>query len=527
MTGRVRSGMALAVGSWAAALAGAGCAGTMPSQTVDSGLRMPVPQGQTYTAATRPTEARLPTATQPATSQPAEPTHFVLVPMSIIRLTFNRQPAIKADYHAFKAEEARYDFFYTSRDAFTPGVRLANELSGDRDPNDGKSRQRTHEAEFFVTKQFFDTSRLDLAAGYRAGDEYWGGDRTSHSFVKGSLLYPLWTSRPALQRASEDIERQNDLRDAQLEYLQTVRFRVRESFFYYSGALRLGGRVAVNTQWLQDLRSLARRVQATQSASATEDLQRVEAEIETVDAEYRDLEGRRQVEVEAVKGAIGLPFDASIDILDKPFNPFAGRPYDQIIAESVAHDPEIAILNNAVRSAEAQLDLARRGKWDASLELAGESNLEGTQDDQGESYWNVTATALLSAVDPRITSSLEREALANIERNREAIRARKNEIHVEAIGPMVRLDTLRTNVAKLTQNLPRYVEDYEKGLAEYDRGALNIDDLLARRRTLAEQQTQIVHARQDIVVDVARLCAATGKYFDLVAEATAAPGSGH
>jgi len=514
------------VAAWAAALAGAGCAGTTPSQTVDSGLRMPVPQGQTYTATTRPAKARWPSATQPATSQPAEPTHFVLVPMSIIRLTFDRQPAIKADYHAFKAEEARYDFFYTSRDAFTPGVRLSNELSGDRDPNDGKSRERNHEAELFMTKQFFDTSRLDLSAGYHAGDEYWGGDRSSHSFVKGSLLYPLWTSRQALQRASEDIERQNDLRDAQLEYLQTVRFRIRESFFYYSGALRLGGRVDVNEQWLDDLRSLARRVQANQGPSSTEDLQRIEAEIETVDAEYRDFVGRRQVEVEALKGAIGLPFEASIDILDKPFNPFAGRPYDQVLAESIASDPEVAILNNAVRSAEAQLDLARRGKWDASLELAGESSLEGTQDDQGESSWNVSATALLSAVDPRITGSLEREALANIERNREAIRARKNEIHVEAIGPMVQLDTLRTNVVKLPRNLPRYVEDYQKGLDEYGRGALNIDDLLARRRTLAERQTEIVHARQDIVVNVALLCAATGKFFELVEEATAAPEAG-
>jgi len=524
MTGQIRSGSGLAVAVWAALLAAAGCAGTMPSQTVDSGLRMPVPQDQTYTAATtRPTKARSPSATQPATSQPTEPTHFVLVPMSIIRLTFDRQPAIKADYHSFKAEEARYDFFYTSRDAFTPGVRLSNELSGDRDPNDGKSRERRHEAEFFVTKQFFDTSRLDLAAGYRAGDQYWGGDRSSHSFVKGSLLYPLWTSRQALQRASEDIERQNDLRDAQLEYLQTVRFRIRDSFFFYSGALRIGGRVDVNEQWLDDLRALTRRVQVNEDSAHAEDLQRVEAEIETVDAEYRDLEGRRQVEVEALKGAIGLPFEASIDIVDKSFNPFAGRPYDQVLAESIANDPEVAILNNAVRSAEAQLDLARRGKWDASLELAGESNLEGTQDDQGESNWNVSATALLSAVDPRITGSLEREALANIERNREAIRARKNEIHVEAIGPMIELSTLRTNVVKLTQNLPRFAEDYQNGLAEYDRDALNIDDLLARRRTLAERQTEIVHARQDIVVNVARLCAATGKYFDLLDEATAAP----
>ncbi len=523
MTGRVRGALRLAVGAWAALLAGAGCAGTMPSQTVDSGLRMPVPQGPTYAATTRPAEARAPSATQPATSQPAEPTHFVLVPMSIIRLTFDRQPAIKADFHAFKAEEARYDFFYTSRDAFTPGVRLASKLSGDRDPNDGKSRERRHEAEFFVTKQFFDTSRLDLAAGYRAGDEYWGGDRSSHSFVKGSLRYPLWTSRQALQRASEDIERQNDLRDTQLEYLQSVRFRIRDSFFFYSGALRLGGRAEVSKQWLEDLRSLVRRVQSRQGASGAEDFQRVEAEIETVDAEYRDLDGRRQVEVEALKGAIGLPFDASVDIVDKPFNPFAGRPYDQVLADSMASDPEIAILNNAVRSAEAQLDLARRGKWDASLELAGESDLEGTQDDQGESNWSVSAMALLSAVDPRITGSLEREALANIERNREAIRARKNEIHVEAIGPMIELSTLRTNVVKLTKNLPRYVEDYQKGLAEYDRGVLNIDDLLARRRTLAEQQTEIVHARQDIVVHVARLCAATGKYFDLLDEATAQP----
>ncbi|MFQ5414143.1 MAG: hypothetical protein ACE5E6_06755, partial [Phycisphaerae bacterium] len=75
-----------------------------------------------------------------------------------------------------------------------------------------------------------------------------------------------------------------------------------------------------------------------------------------------------------------------------------------------------------------------------------------------------------------MTDSLMRQAQANIARFKQAIAARENAIFVDTLEPLIRIETVGASRADLIANLPRFVEDYETGLRDYDAGHLNIDD---------------------------------------------------
>ncbi len=516
-----RGGPVVLLVAGAACLA-AGCAGLkgeLPSQTVESALAMPVPRSGIADA---PTPTSMPAvATQPSDDgapTPPPSAHYALAPVRVINLAFNNQPAIKQRYQSFKAEEARYDFFYTSRDSLTPGMRVFNKVAGERDPIDGPYRDREHVAEMFVEKRFFNTSRLSFSTGYRVTGEQWTGEQANHPFVAGSLRYPLSASREALQRASEQIVRQNDLDNAKLNYLETVRTRLQWALFDYFGTIDTRDRLEMPRRWLHDLRNMTVEIRQVTDRDVESDLQRVQAEVASVEADWRDLSGRLEVRLDELKASIGLPFDSTLELLDEPFNPFAGVSRERLLELSLATDPEIATLRNGVRNAQAQLDLARRGKWDAALIFSGESDLEGDQGNQGASQWKVSASVELRRVDERVTTSLEREALANIERNQQAIRARENNIHVGTLDPMIRMKTLTLNIKHLTSNLDRYRRNYDEGLARYRQGELNIDDLLSRRQELFSQQREIINSKRRVGGAIAQLCSATGMFFDLINE---------
>lgn len=440
-----------------------------------------------------------------------------LSPRTLIPLAFNLQPDIKSEFEQFKSEEARYDFFYTSRDALTPRFDVSNTL-GESRADESVTRDREHLAELGVEKLFFDTTEADVAVGFRsAATDQAIGD---HPFVSASLRYPLWVSRQKLERTSEDIFRRNELNDAQLGYIQEVRSRLEGALFKFYDVLSQKRMIDHLERWNSDLESLARRMDGIEDRDVSTDRRRVEAEIARVRAEIRKQAGWYEIQLARLKSLCGLPFHVRLELVDEPFNPFEGAAHEELFRASIETDPEIATLKNALRNAEVQLDLARRGTWDVTLMLNGESGLEGRGEDEGISDWSVSAGVEVSAVDRRVTESLERQAQANIHRFVQAIAARENSVFVDTLEPVVRIETLSASRDELIANLPRYQEDYTSGLAEYLAGRVDIDDLLSRRQTLFEQEEEISGLTALVGFNVAELCAATGKFFELLDDQT-------
>jgi len=501
------------VGSWvglAGGLAALSCNGITPSVRMREAVQLPVPSS----LESLPRSDRLTPAGADGST--------VLSPTSLIRIAFEHQPHIKSSFEHFQAEEARYDFFYTSHDSLTPRFRTNVDIEESR-ADKVVARDRDHTAELSLEKRFFDTTRMNIGLGYRNCVK--NDDVGDHPFVLADVRYPLWASREKLERASEDIFRQNELNDALLAYIQQVRRQLRQALSKFHEVVDLGRRIEALRQRLADLRALAQRIDAIKDRDTTADEARLEAEVSSISAELRNDVGWRDVQLAWLKSACGLPFFSKVELADEPFNPFEGMSHEELLQVSIETDPEIATQRNSARNAEVQLDLARRGRWDIALLLAARSSLEGRGEEEGQSAWSISAGFEISAVDPRVTDSLIRQAKANVARFKQAISARENAIFVGTLEPLIRIETLGASRHQLIGNLPRYQEDYTRGVREYIAGNLNIDDLLTRRGNLFSQEREISRLTFLVAVNVAELCAATGKFFELLEQEGIEPGN--
>lgn len=142
--------------------------------------------------------------------------------------------------------------------------------------------------------------------------------------------------------------------------------------------------------------------------------------------------------------------------------------------------------------------------------------MEGGGERDGESDWSVSVGFDVRAVDARVTDSLIQQAQSNIARFDQAIASRENDVYVDTFEPLLRIETLGQSRDELISNLPRYQADYDNGITEYLAGNLNIDDLLTRREDLHEQEVEISHLIFMVAANVSELCAATGKFFELL-----------
>ena len=483
-----------------------GCAATLPSERFERDLELPVPRSAT----SAPTAERL--------TEQGNGRSYTLNAWTLVPLAFDLQPGIKSSFQRFRSEQARYDFFYASRDSLTPKLTVSHGRSEDRElDSDGEkitTRYRNDAVSLSVEKRFFDTSRLDVGTGFRAGTE--DSDTGDRPFVSASVRYPLWASRERLERTSEEIFRRNELNDTQLDYVRTIRNRLEQAMKKYYEVVYLGHQIDWLQQWLDDLNELATQVDQLTDRDTTTDRARLDAEITRVNALVRNQTGWCAVQTARLKELIGLPFHAHVELEEPPFNPFEGATHDQLLERSIQADPEIATLRNALRNAEVQYELARQGQWDIALRASGASDLEGGGRWDRESDWSLMVGLDVSAVDPRVTTSLMKQSQANIARFQEAIAARENAMFTATLEPLLRLDTLGESRDDTLASLPSYEQDYRAGLDEYVAGTLNIDDLLSRRNTLYGQQNNASNLTYLCGANVAELCTATGLFFEML-----------
>ena len=444
---------------------------------------------------------------------------------SLIVLAFNNQPDIKSSYQQFKAEEARYDFFYTSNDALTPRFSSSNTWSESRaaDSVDGGrfgEREREHFIELGVDKHFFDTTKMSISTGLSSATS--GGDWGNQPYVAASVRYPLWGSRKKLERTSEDIFRRNELNDAQLNYIKQVRWRLQDALMRFYTVIELRSRLHSFERWRDALVALTRRLENAAERDFQSDRRRIEAELVRVNSEVRKIAGRLEVDKAWLKFMCGLPYETVMEIDEAPFNPFEKITHAELLQRSIEVDPEIATLQNAKRNAEVQLDLARRGQWDVALLLDGRGDMRGRGVDAGATNWELSAGLEVSAIDARVTGSLQRQARANIERFSQAIVSRQNSIYAATLEPLIRIETLGASRDALTKNLHMFHEDYHAGVTAFIAGELNIDNLLKRRELTCNQEQEIGQLTLMVGINVAELCTATGKFFELIDEPTGA-----
>lgn len=483
----------------------AGCNAPLP--TTASSVGLPIPPGLGRPGPLHATDS------QPAGGRYLAPgqTHIDLTPMRVIHIAFENSPRIRSAYLKYEAEKARYDYIVADWTSTTPGLSLGPRWQHDRDISDASSTHQYQRLDGFVERNFLDTSRLRAFASLINED-----DDDSHGFhpaAGGLLHYPLWGSREALQRASDQIFQQNRVNDAELEYIKEVREQLSALTATFFAVLGIHERVQCRRQQVDDLTGLLERVRA---AGRTADEQPLQAAITTAVTELRSQQSNFAIEMAWMTSTMGLPHNLEVGLIAEPFDPFGKTPPDELLALSVQVDPEIAALKNAIKDSQAQLALARKGRLDVSINLGGQADAAGSGGWGGRTEYRADALLAVSFIDRRISDSLAREASSNIARYQNAIQRRRNEVYVEAAEPLIKLQVLARNIPDQEQTVARYRRDYERAVEDYFDGRMNIDGLVRRRQDLIEQELTLSFSKSEQGGRMASLAAATGKYFELL-----------
>ncbi len=434
-----------------------------------------------------------------------------LNPVCVIQYTHAYYPYIKENYENKLSKEARYDFFMASLSAVSYGARIA----GHKDVTHNRwshSREYGWGPELYVEKKFFNSG--DASLNVRYDYENVDGEFGSETQVGAYLEYPLFASREALERESEKIFWRNELNDANLEYFRSVRESINGALDTYFQSLEYQERIEYSKAYVADLRALHQQMLNTNDPAIMKDCDKVLAKITSEQAEQETLVGWFNIDVQDLKSHIGLPFECPIVMQIEEFNPFSGRSQDELVRISLETDPEIKVLRNAILSAEAELNLARRGKWDTSFFLRGEKTLGGAGSSEGEHGYSIGAGINIRHIDPRITKSMEREAQADIRRYQNSIKSRENEIFVDTVESTVNIEAYGNKFRTLIENLPRYRSDYEAGVTSYFNRQTTIDELLKKRDDYYEQERVIADARESYFSKIADLCASTAQYLE-------------
>jgi outer membrane protein TolC len=434
---------------------------------------------------------------------------LALAPAEVIRFTAKYSPAIRSAYERKVTEEARYRFFIVSREAFSYGTALDYAYWRTHD-NDTSDIDRNLVPNVFVRKEFYDTTATWLRVGYDLASS--SDDHSGNAVVRAGVTVPLFASREALGRSNEKIYAQNKVNDASLEYYREVRGQIHESLEAFSQAMRAQEALRYQDDYIKDLKSILSVAESLKGRDITSDRGKIEATLATADAQRASNVQEFEVVKERLKTNMGIPFEAPLVIREEEFAPFGDESREQLEKVALQTDAEIKTLLNAVRSAQAELQLARKGKWDTSLFVEGGQEFFGNGDDQGDTSYGVTTGVSVTRIDNRILRTLEEIALASIRTYRNDLISRRRQIHANTTDAYSTLQSQTKEVRAREVNVPRYQKDFQDGLELYRAGTITVDELIKKRQDLYYEQSDIAWARHSAIGGTAELLTSTGRY---------------
>ena len=434
--------------------------------------------------------------------------------VAVIRLTVRFSPRIRGAYERKLAEEARYDFFIYNREAFSYGASAPFEYNRHHN-EDATSLEKVLSPQVFVRKEFYNTARASVSVGYDLTD-YQNGHE-GNAFVSTTVSVPLFASREALERSNDKIYQQNKVNDARLEYYQQIRDQIAEALYELSWAQNNQYGLAYQEAYRADLEELAGIVGSISGRDTSGDAAKVQATLASARAECRSSANNFENSVEYLRNRIGIPFSTPVKIVPDGFNPFQGESQEELERVAVETDEEIKTLLNSIKNAQLELELARKGKWDTTLNVGASRDFAGSGDQGGDQGYSLLAGVEFTHIDNRISKSLEKIALANIREYKSAIVNRRREIHTNIADAYTSLVVHTAEVSSREANLPKYAEDYRNGIEMYKAGSLSIDSLLQRRKDFLGEQQSIAEARDNVHDSLVTLMSSTGRYERYVA----------
>lgn len=406
-------------------------------------------------------------------------------PESIMRLTMDLSARIEAEKHQLASAQYNYDLFESKYTQFTP-LKMNSEIEVDQDED--------YEGEISVgmEKEFFDGSSI---GAYLGQNNLWGEERGNENsqFVRTEVQFPLFSSNRKLRRITERTFEENELYNAQLDYVNTVRQTIRNALeMYYDYVPRAKSLEQLKAyksdlEVLQDHAALGDRVADQQQLggeinSLTSDIQGMEVELESLLIEMQRWIGNiyyKNYTVESI----------DIDFTEDDYfgQYYISAPHDVILEKAIQNDTELRVLELIKLNALEKKRLAEKGKWDIFLSLEGQYNYRdetGDAEVDEDAYYEVLTGLSIKRFDKSVLHNTIQMAEEDILYIETTMKDRRIEMESDITRKKANLLTKKEQVLSSRTSLDAWQQIHDSKLALFLAQTETVDNYIQAFRSL-------------------------------------------
>ena len=437
---------------------------------------------------------------------------------SIIRLTFENNPDIIAARYELEAAEYQFKDFQRSLSQFTP-LLMNSKIERDvRHPYENQN----YELKVGMEKEYFNGSSVSVGVGHRGElgeyeDDDYDYDSGTSEFMDVNVRFPLFGSNTTLRRITQRSREENEMYNARLSYIDTIRNVIRDAQDTYFGLLEIIEQVKVNKKAITDYEDILNipRVQSNKS-----DYNLVNTTIKDLKSDILSGMGECSKQMSYVRSSMGIEYlsNDQIDEMDVYAEDYYGISYmsktlENLKDEAAVNDIRIRVLENAKKNSIEKKLLADKGKWDIFVDLNGRYDFESDRNYRDDNGYSVGVGFSIQKIDSTLLQYSSRRAEAEI-------RKYEAEILSQQLNTRTKIDR-EWNIARdkrelceeLVINLKSRQEVYLQKKEDYVNGKESIDNLITSREEIRQTEMDLLMYLDDFYESITNLNHACGVYF--------------
>jgi outer membrane protein TolC len=430
---------------------------------------------------------------------------------SIIQLVFGENPEVVAIRYALEAAEFQFKDFVRNLSQFTP-LLLRSAIARDQRQNE---EGQVYSTRVGMEKEFFDGSSIFTGVGHRGhfGDTESGKGQ----FLETDITFPLFGSYTTLRRITNRSREENELLNARLEYVDTIRDNIRMAQFNYIDLQTQLERMAMRKECIEAYKGFLTipRVQ-----SNPVERQQIETAIQSEEADmvvYDQILNNILIRLRFSIGQEELLLSQvnSFDLYAKDYygKSYLSRTVDELLDEADRNDINIRVLENARKSSYEKKRLAEEGKWDVFLDFSAQYDINGDGTLRDDNGYLIGLGLRITKIDPVLLGYSLSRAVAEINKYTSLIRAQqlrtKNQIDREWFTARNR----RKQFEELFASVESQRRVYLQKRKDYAEGKETIDNLIDSRKQIMLTQMTLSHSLEGLYSSISRLDHACGVYF--------------
>jgi len=437
---------------------------------------------------------------------------------TIISITNESNQEIVASKYNLEVAEYAFKHFKRELSSFTPFL-LDSDIERDWRRNRYAENDKTHSQQNYgvrvgMEKEFFNGSSIFLGMGHRGG---FNETESANQYVEANAKFPLFGSYTTLSRVTSRAYEENEMYNARLDYIDTVRNSIQGAQENYFWLLNMLECVSLVQKCVEDYTHI---LELPRIKSQSNDFRQIQDEIKSTQSDILKYQGSVESYCISLKSSIGLTNLSlnqveRMNLYEKEYygKSYMNRQREELLKEAEDKDIEIRVLENARKNSFEKKRLAEKGKWDIFFRVFGEYDFEGEGNSEGQDGYNVGVGISVKKIDSSLLRLSFKKAEAEIKKYDAKILNRQNEIKNEIDSDWTSAKNKRSQSDELIVSVDSRKLIFQQKLKDYADGKETIDNLIQARKNQLETEITLVDSLGYFYENITDLDCSCGVYF--------------